>query len=248
MRTDRGPALSKRLETVKNAIGECGTFADIGSDHALLPVRMVIDGHAGKAIVTDLRKGPLETAAGNIDRYCPGLKDRFSLRQGSGLSVLKKGEAEVKAICGMGGLLIEEIIENDFDIASEGRLVLQPNTSLPELRVFLLSKGFEIKNETGICDAGHSYAVIDCVYTGVKRTISEDSIEALAGEFIGRDRDPEGVKYLKALRRRYEIPLAKINEKDDAEGPARDFAEKNKRQAELESVILKIDAILGDNK
>ncbi len=241
MKRGKLPPLSKRLEAVKEMVGTCNTFADIGSDHALLPIRMVAEDLCGSAIVTDLRKGPLETAAGNIERYCPEKRDRFSLRQGSGLSVLKKGEADVKAICGMGGLLIAEIIAADLDISAEGRLILQPNTSLPELRVFLWGKGFSIKNEAGILDAGHAYALMDCVYTGEKRTVSRNSIEAIAGEYIGRKDDKSGIPYLKALEKKYAAALEKITCADDS----KDFKGKSERRAELERTIEEIRRITG---
>ncbi len=241
------PALSKRLEAVKTIAGECRTFADIGSDHALLPISMMIEGRCERAIVTDLRKGPLERAAANIEKYCPKKKDMFSLRRGSGLTVLEKGEAEVKTICGMGGLLIADIIEESFEIAGEGRLVLQPNTCLPELRCFLWEKGFQIESEKGLVEAGHGYAVMSCVYTGKTGTADPGSILAITGEFIGRDGDPEGKEYLRAVRRKYDAALEKINGEGGQKSGA-GFDGIRERVERLETVIDGINAILGENK
>ncbi|MCR5695210.1 MAG: class I SAM-dependent methyltransferase [Clostridia bacterium] len=244
MKRDKGPKLSKRLEAVKEFAGKCEAFADIGSDHALLPISMVVEGRCGKAIVTDLRKGPLSAAERNIESYCPDRKELFSLRRGSGLSVIRPGEADLKAICGMGGLLIAEIIENDFEVACEGRLILQPNTAVPELRCFLWEKGFAIGNEKGIVEDGHAYTLIDCSYTGEKRSVSPDSLAAVAGEFIGRDGDPEGIEYLKAVRKKYEAALNKITGTENA----RDFDGKAERRAELESMVSQINEIIGEKQ
>ena len=247
MRTEAGPALSRRLEAVKTVAGRCGTFADIGSDHALLPIRMMIENLCERAIVTDLRKGPLERAAANVAKYCPKKKELFSLRRGSGLTVLEKGEAEVKTICGMGGLLIADIIEDSFEIAKEGRLVLQPNTCVPELRCYLWKKGFEIESEKGVMDAGHGYVVMNCIYTGRSRCEDPGSILAITGEFIGRDGDPEGKDCLRAVRRKYDAALEKIN----GEGGAKDdagFDGKRERVEKLAEVIGGINEILGENQ
>ncbi len=247
MKTDKGPALSRRLEAVKTIAGRCRTFADIGSDHALLPVRMMKEGLCEKAIVTDLRKGPLERSAANIEKYCPKKRDLFSLRQGSGLTVLEPGEADLKTICGMGGLLIAAIIDQSPETAAEGRLILQPNTCVPELRCFLWGKGFTIESEKGICEAGHAYTIMSCVYTGTVRHVDRESIAAIAGEFIGRDGDPDGIDHLKAVRKKYAAALAKINGTDGGNA-CEEFEGRSGRQSELERIVNGINEILGENR
>ena len=42
--------------------------ADIGTDHAYLPVYLVECGKIHKAIAADVREGPLENAKGNISK------------------------------------------------------------------------------------------------------------------------------------------------------------------------------------
>ncbi len=58
--------LSKRLQKVFDLVPECGIFADVGTDHALLPIKAVMEGKAKKAILTDINEGPLRAADKNI--------------------------------------------------------------------------------------------------------------------------------------------------------------------------------------
>ena len=88
------------LVTAKN-------IADIGTDHAFIPIRLAQDKKINKAIATDKNKGPIEIARGNVIKY--GLSDIVELRQGAGLCPITKGEAEQIIIAGMGGALIADI-------------------------------------------------------------------------------------------------------------------------------------------
>ena len=117
------------------------TVADIGTDHAFVPIELAKRGK--KVIATDANKGPLVSAERNVLKY--GLD--IELRLGSGLSPLSAGEAEEIIIAGMGGELIKTIISDDIDKALSSRLLLQPMNSQAELRQFLIENGFRIAAE-----------------------------------------------------------------------------------------------------
>lgn len=117
------------------------TVADIGTDHAFVPIELARRGK--KVIATDANKGPLVSAKRNISNH--GLD--IELRLGGGLSPLSAGEAEEIIIAGMGGELIKNIISDDIDKAFPSRLILQPMNSQSELRQFLIESGFGIVRE-----------------------------------------------------------------------------------------------------
>lgn len=136
--------LTPRLSNIVSHVNG-KTVADIGTDHAYVPIKLILYGLCEKAIASDVRPGPVEIARSNIEKY--GFCDRISVRMGSGLSVLTPGEADDIIIAGMGGELISDIIKANEDTARASRLILQPMNSQYELRHFLSENGFEIETE-----------------------------------------------------------------------------------------------------
>lgn len=150
--------LSERLKVMADNTIDSKTVADIGSDHGFLPVYLIERGLCRKVIVTDISRPSLEKAIVNCrkafgdDEYnSHGRKSRLQMmefRQGSGLQVLEKAEADAVVIGGMGGKLIRDIMDWDFDhTCSFKKFVLQPRIGQGHLRKWLLEKGFTITGE-----------------------------------------------------------------------------------------------------
>jgi tRNA (adenine22-N1)-methyltransferase len=137
--------ITPRLHAILSKIST-PTLADIGTDHAYIPIRLVQMGKIESAIATDINPGPIKIAKRNIEKY--GLSDRICVRLGGGLTPLHKGEVETILIAGMGGELISSIIRKDLDKAhSARRLILQPMNAQYELRKMLEKNGFRIIEE-----------------------------------------------------------------------------------------------------
>ena len=100
--------MSKRLAAIGALVTEGGILADIGTDHALLPIRLVLDGKVPRAIAMDVNEGPLARAGEAIRRA--GLADRIQTRLSDGFAALKEGEADSAVIAGMGGDLVIRIL------------------------------------------------------------------------------------------------------------------------------------------
>ena len=147
------PRLRAILDRVNTNIA-----ADIGTDHAYIPIRLIRDGKARRVIATDVRKGPAEIARENIKKY--SLSDKIEVRLGSGLSVIEKGEADLIIIAGMGGELIRDIIASDEDKARASELILQPMNSQYELRKYLVQNGFTIYDEDIAVEGFKVYNII----------------------------------------------------------------------------------------
>jgi tRNA (adenine22-N1)-methyltransferase len=120
-------------------------IADIGTDHAYIPIYLIENNMAEHVIAGDICSGPVEIAQNNVNKH--GLCDKIEIKLGSGLSVLKKGDADTVIIAGMGGQLISEIIDKDIDIARDVQLILQPMNAQYELRKYLHDNNFRITNE-----------------------------------------------------------------------------------------------------
>ena len=84
--------IGARLEAIAALVPQNCVVADIGTDHAYLPVWLMQKGLIKAAIAADIAEGPCRAAQTNIGMY--GLKDKIEVRRGSGLTVLKPGEAD----------------------------------------------------------------------------------------------------------------------------------------------------------
>ena len=84
-------------------------MADIGTDHARLPIYLVLQGISSQVIASDLSTGPLSTARFNVYLY---KLEKNRIRQGYGLEPLDPGEADVIIVAGMGGAKIEIFWKN----------------------------------------------------------------------------------------------------------------------------------------
>lgn len=138
--------LSPRLRSVAELVPNGAVLADIGTDHAFLPVWLLQRGVIKRAIAADLRKGPLSKARANAEKY--GLLDQVSFRLCDGLSGIEPEEADTIAIAGMGGETIAAILSAaPWTRDGKHRLLFQPMTSLYELRAFLSEQGYCIRRE-----------------------------------------------------------------------------------------------------
>ena len=151
--------LSRRLKAVADFVPQDMICADIGSDHGYLPIYLVGERIIPHAIAADIGKGPLESAALNVRKY--HLEDKIELRLGNGLEVLLPNQVSCVTICGMGGGLICEILNNSPQItASLQRLVLAPNVGAHLVRHWAGENGWQITAEELIEEDGHFYPII----------------------------------------------------------------------------------------
>lgn len=140
------PNLAPRLEKIASLVPPNRCTADIGTDHAYIPIYLVKKGIAEKAIASDIRRGPLLRAKENTEKY--NLSGQIDLRLGGGLSTLSPCDADVIIIAGMGGILIADILEESRAVMDNAKLlILQPMTAILELREYLMSHGFSIESE-----------------------------------------------------------------------------------------------------
>ena len=152
--------LSARLSTVANLVPRGARFADIGTDHALLPAWLMERGIIDRAIAADLRPGPLESARRTAERC--GLTERMDFRLCNGLDGLSSGEANVIAIAGMGGETIAHILQAAPWVREDQiKLLLQPMSSIPELREWLTTHGFDILRERLAQEGRNLYVILE---------------------------------------------------------------------------------------
>lgn len=152
-------ALTPRLKIIADQINKNAVLADIGTDHAHLPIYLVENGIINNAVASDIRSGPLERAKQNVEKY--GFEKNISLRLASGLDGVKPDECDTISIAGMGGETIAEILNNaKWTNSKNYTLLLQPMTMISYLRKWLLQNGYEIIKETVCKEDKRRYVVI----------------------------------------------------------------------------------------
>lgn len=190
--------LDKRLSCVAALVRPGSRLADIGTDHAYLPVVLVEAGTCPAAIASDIGQGPLEAARHTVT--AAGLTSEIALRLGDGLATVQPGDVEDIAIAGMGGETIVAILQAAPWVKDPAlRLVLQPMTRAEELRRWLLLNGFAILEERLVRDKRHLYPVMAVEYTGVS---VEDELACYAGFFNSEEGRPYRQMMADHLRRR----------------------------------------------
>lgn len=156
---------NKRLLVAAELLGQTNSVADIGTDHAFLPIHLVKEGIAKKVIACDIAEGPLSVAKANITKY--GLLDRIELRLANGLLELKPNEVEAITILGMGGETIADILTDASWVKNSSiTLILQPMSCDDRLRDYLYNEGFEVITEIGVKSQNRFYTVMKVRYLG----------------------------------------------------------------------------------
>ena len=152
-------ALTPRLQAVASFVPEGARLADIGTDHAYLPVSLLLDGKIPGAIAADLRKGPLDRARMTAQEY--GCTEKVSFRLCDGLAEIKSYETDVISIAGMGGETIADILAAAKWMNRNGiPAILQPMSSQPELRRWLWQNGYAIREEKLVREGDTLYVVL----------------------------------------------------------------------------------------
>jgi len=151
--------LGERLTAIAERVPKGAVVADIGTDHAYLPVYLLQQGLISHAIAGEVNEGPYRAACQIIDRL--NLSKQIDLRFGSGFAVLKAGEADTVTIAGMGGTTIIDILTAHPSVTSELRkMILQPMIGASLVRQWLVQNGWYITDETLVEEEGKLYEII----------------------------------------------------------------------------------------
>ena len=193
----KGPRLSERLTAAERMVRRGSILADIGTDHAFLPIRLCLDGICPRAIAMDVRKGPLERAAAHIREY--HLEHRIDVRLSDGLEKLEAGEATCAVLMGMGGMLICRLLNAYPEkTASLKELILGPQSDIGTVRKTLEELRFQIADEEMLLEDGKYYTLIRAENRqeaeGVFRLM--DRAEVMYGPCLIRKRHPVLMDYL----------------------------------------------------
>lgn len=221
------PKISKRLEAAASFARQGSRIADVGTDHAYLPIYLHACGVISGGVASDINQGPTDRARMNVRVW--GAEEAIDVLRADGLSGIEQYAPDDIFILGMGGELIVRIISEAPWIKEGKRLVLQPMTHPEILRAYLYENGFSIIDEALVEDE-KIYQMICAEYTGERE--SADTAELMFGK---RNIERGGELFARLLRRTREVYLGRVI------GKARAGADDGEEMALIE----KIDQMLN---
>lgn len=180
--------MNLRLNTLAKMVDPGSRVADIGTDHAYLPIELVKNGKIDYAIASDVAEGPLENAKNDI--AAAGLTEQIETRLGSGLeTVTHADQIDTVVIAGMGGKLMTDILDRAWSKDAQFKtLVLEPNIGEAGVRNWLMMHNYKIISEKLIAEDGHTYELIKASLTEEKHEMTEKEI--FFGPFIVQEKNP----------------------------------------------------------
>lgn len=153
-------SLSHRLERVAAQVPVGARLADIGSDHAYLPVALVLRDVIPQAVAGEVAQTPFLAARRSVRES--GLEHCISVRQADGLAAIQACDRiTAVSLCGMGGETIRDILQAGRAHLTRGeRLILQPNGGECDLRQWLMDNGYRIRHEEVLRENRFDYEII----------------------------------------------------------------------------------------
>lgn len=175
--------LDKRLRAAAELVLRGARLADIGSDHAYLPIALCLENIIEYALASDINEGPVAAAVANIHKN--ELSDRVSAIRADGLGGARNFAPDCITVLGMGGELIVSILDAaPWIMNPDMTLILQPMTHGEILAKYLAKQGFCTDEERIVRDGSRDdriYRIIRAHFDGQTRILSDS--EALIGRY-----------------------------------------------------------------
>lgn len=153
------PGLPPRLRAIAGLVPSGSRVADVGTDHAYIPVYLVLTGICPSAIAGDISEGPLENARRTVEKY--GLADKIRTILSPGLDRFAPGSVDAVVIAGMGGDQIGKIVKAAPWLRSpEMTLIVQPMSMQEKCRVVLNELSFACEKEVWVEEGRRRYVAM----------------------------------------------------------------------------------------
>ncbi len=155
-----------RLERVAAHMPAGAHLADIGSDHAYLPVVLLRRGAIAMAVAGEVALTPFRAAERTVGEN--GLEQQISVRLANGLAAIEPEDGITAiSLCGMGGETIRDILDSGkARLSGQERLILQPNGGEQPLRQWLMEHDYRILCEEVLRENRFYYEIIVAERTG----------------------------------------------------------------------------------
>lgn len=160
-----GITLSARMKALTDMVSVGNRVCDVGCDHGWVSIYLVQQGISPKVLAMDVRQGPLSRAQEHIRQQ--GLEAYIETRLSDGVSALEIGETDTMICAGMGGRLMQRILEEGKEKTEDMQeLILQPQSEIPAFRAYLRQAGYVTVAENMIYEDGKYYPMMKVVPRG----------------------------------------------------------------------------------
>ena len=240
--------ISDRIKAICGAVTSGETIADIGTDHAYVPLILYKNNVSPHVIMCDISADSLSKAKKSFTDAEIDMPES-SFRVGDGIDVIEKGEVDALIIAGLGGVTIVDILSNDIDkLQSFKKLILQPRNNSGPLRSFLYRYGFDITDNKLVKEGKFSCEVIVAVRTSI---INSEYGLSSARELPYKDTDirwryPEGIINNDASEVSKRLGHAIDNHIEEIENLRRAYIDQSDRIRMLEMELKYLYDLLGE--
>lgn len=206
--------LSPRLFEISELIHNSKILYDIGTDHAYLPIYLIKSEKCEKCYACDINKGPLQMAEENIIKN--SLQNKITTVLSDGLKNIDVEKADTIVIAGMGGELIQSILEPFKEKLYKKHIILQPMNSFYQVRKFFSDNNLSIHSEKVAKEGEKLYIIIESYFEkGEKQTEKE----LLFSKYLLEEDYPLKKEYLQKMIDKYTVMykgLEKSRNKENA--------------------------------
>jgi tRNA (adenine22-N1)-methyltransferase len=191
--------LTPRLAALAELVPAGSIVADIGTDHAYLPVYLVQERSCRRVVASDVSPGPLALARETVAAF--NCLHKIDLRLGNGLQVLRTDdEIDTVVIAGLGGRSIATLLEEGREqLQHVKHLILQPMQDAALLRLYLAGHGFTLLQEALVLEGSRLYEII---MAGPGREEETDLFRLAVGPRLLDKRPPLLARLLREKMRR----------------------------------------------
>jgi len=156
-------SLKNRLAAVADMVPPGAVLADVGTDHAYLPVWLLRSGKIPRALCGDVKQGPLAAARRTAQKY--GCEPQMEFILSDGLAGFTPEQMDAIVIAGMGadtqiGILSAATAFWD----SRYSFILQPMSKQERLIAWLDEHGFVIEEQRIAAEGKRRYLCIKTRY------------------------------------------------------------------------------------
>ena len=152
-------ALSARMRALTDMVTVGNRVCDVGCDHGFVSIYLIQQGISPRVLAMDVRQGPLSRAQEHIRQL--KLEQYIETRLSDGVAALENGEADAMICAGMGGRLMQRILEEGREkLEAMEELILQPQSELPAFRAYLRQAGYVTLAENIVYEDGKFYPMM----------------------------------------------------------------------------------------
>lgn len=204
--------ISKRMSAICALLENSDRVADVGCDHGYVAIELVRNKKTKRAICSDVRKAPLEKAKLHIQEAL--LDEYIECRLSDGLKNYEPSEVDAVIIAGMGGPLIQKILDESSQVVADiEQFILSPQSDIENFRRYLYNNKMNIETECIIKEDNKYYFIMKARHNTEKVKDLSD-LEYKYGKGLLDKKDPILRDFLAYENRQLTALLKELEEKN----------------------------------